>query len=173
MRRKNTLPYFRTISVPQPSGKHMHGESNMAEIDGYIPIIVGVITVDKRYPLLTGSKPNFNWIIFPKNGTNEYTKITATESPRVLNKNVQFIKRDLSSGRISFSLPSLISLFLFRFPSRMCFSRRSLAPGNELGNPDIVIARRKNNKPKTRNPNHQAPIQRGSFGVRFNPLGWS
>ena len=98
-------------------------------------------------------------------------KINPTETPRVLNSNVRFKRRDLSSGRISLSLASLMSLFLFRFPSRMCFSRRSLAPGNELGNPDIVIARRKNNKPKTRNPNHQAPIQRGSFGVRFNPLG--
>ena len=145
----------------------------MVEINGYIPIIVGAITADKRYPLLTGSKPNFKWTIFPKNGTNEYTNINPTEIPRVLNNNVQFISRDFSSGRISLSLASLLLVFLFKFPSRMCFSRLSLAPGNELGNPDIVIARRKNNKPKTRNANHQAPIQRGSLGVRFNPLGWS
>ena len=87
-------------------------------------------------------------------------KVNEIDSPNELNRNVQFRIRDFISGIISLNLASFMLLFFRTFPSRMCFSRLSLAPGNELGKPDIMIASNQNSKPKTRNPNHHAPIQR-------------
>ena len=92
-------------------------------------------------------------------------------TPSELNKNVQFVNSSFSSGSIFLRL-GFSEFFTFLIcPFLMCSSRISFAPGNSRGKPRITMEKIKIKIPKITKPNHQAPIHRGSRGVRLRPSG--
>ena len=94
------------------------------------------------------------------------------ESANVLHTNVAFIRSALVAGIMSFQRPLIWSSRGGKRPSLMALERLSLAPGISLGyaNSDRAVSSR--TRPPKKYPTHQAPIQRGSSGVKSTPGGW-
>ena len=137
-----------------------------------LPTVPGTSTTPMTTPARKELNPYLSWRIFamkaaipaPNNDPDVIAKVLKIKTGVFINCSV--------AGKISFSFPWILSSFCGMCPSLSACSRVLLAPGNSLGNPRTRPETMRRTEPPARYPSHQAPIHRGSSGLRLTPLGW-
>lgn len=137
-----------------------------------LPTVPGTSTTPMTTPERKGLNPYLSWRIFaikaaipaPNSEPDVIAKVLKMKTGVFINWSV--------AGKISFSFPWILSSFCGMCPSLKACSRMLLAPGNSLGNPRTRPEMMRRTEPPARYPSHQAPIHRGSSGLRLTPSGW-
>ena len=123
-------------------------------------------------PAVEEDLPNCDWINLETNGPRPVAMSVVQQKAQVFSMKVLLVRMAFVAGKISFSRPWMCSSFGGKSPSLIAAIRRSRAPGISLGYPRRAIEVHSSRSPPKKYPSHQAPIQRGSSGVKSTPGGW-
>ena len=122
-------------------------------------------------PAVEDDLPNCDWMNFDTKGPRPVAMSVVQQKAKVFRTKVLFVSMALVAGTMSFRRPRMCSSRGGRTPSFIAARRLSRAPGISFGYPRRAIAVHSKRRPPKKYPSHQAPIQRGSSGVKSTPGG--